>query len=371
MIKLLEYQGKALLSQYDIPVPAGTLWPGRPENRERVVVKAQIPAGKRGKHGGVLFADTNPETDLAARKLLDTTLAGWAVEKVLVEERLEIERELYLAVVVDRDHSCRVLLASAKGGVDIESVPQSEISRQLLETDGHIDPRTLTNIMGTLGPGAPEKLGPIVEALCRLAHAEDTLVAEINPLVLTTGGDFVAADAKVVLDGRAAFRHPDWLDLETSLEGTAFERRVGQLGGIASEIDPNGTVVLIVSGAGPMMATFDRLVDNDVPVRAVVDLGGMTMRGAAGMTPIFNAAFELGAPVLFFSSYFQTGRGDLVARGIADACQMRPADQRLMARLQGNHGEEGRTTLAKSGFEVFEDLEVAIGAVASQTRKAR
>ncbi len=370
-MKLLEYQGKELFSRYGIPVPTGALWPNQPKQLAAVAIKAQVPAGKRGKQGGIEFADDAAAIDARAQGILGRTLGDHLVEQVLIEARLDIERELYLAVVIDRDVQCRTILASAAGGMDIESVPKESVLRLPISASGEIQASAVEQIVGFFE--LPEMMtvgvASIVEALCRLAHEQDAEVAEINPLAITRDGNAVAADAKVVLDDRAWFRHPEWEALDISPEQTPFEQSIAKCGGYAVEIDPQGLVVAVIGGAGPMMATFDGLIDVGASVRAVVDTGGTSMYGAAGILPLFQATVALKAPIIFFSTFFQTGRCDLIAQGIAEACAQATPEGRLLARLEGNKGERGREILSEIGFEVNERIEHALNAVAFACRE--
>ena len=370
-MKLLEYQGKQLFSRYGIPIPTGALWPNHPKELESVAIKAQVPAGKRGKRGGIEFADGATAIEVSAREMQGRALGDDLIEQVLIEERLEIERELYLAVVIDRDARCRTILASAQGGVDIETVPKENILRLPIGATGEIQASAIEQISSFLELPKTTKAGvaTIVEALCRLAHDEDADVAEINPLAVIRGGDVVAADSKVVLDDRARFRHPEWENLDVAPERTPFELAISEHRGYAIDVDPEGQVVAIIGGAGAMMATFDRLIDLGVPMRAVVDLGGTAMYGAAGMTPIFQAVADLKTPIIFFSTFFQTSRCDLVAEGIAEACAQAAPKSRLLARMEGNSGERGREILGEIGFEVNEKIEPALTAVAAACKE--
>ena len=370
-MKLLEYQGKQLFSQYGIPIPTGALWPNHPKELERAAIKAQVLAGKRGKRGGIEFVDDAAAIDVSAQGLLGRALGDDLIEQVLVEERLDIEQELYLAVVIDRDARCRIILASAHGGMDIESVPKESILRLPIDASREIQATEIEQVASflTVPKGTSDGVASIVEALCRLAYEQDAEVAEINPLAVTRGGEIVAADSKVVLDGRAHYRHPEWEKLEISPQQTPFEQSIAEHHAYAIDVDPKGLVVAIIGGAGAMMATYDRLIDLGVPMRAVVDLAGTAMYGAAGMTPIFQSAADLKAPIIFFNTFFQTSRCDLVAEGIAEACAKAAPKSKLMARMEGNSGQRGREILSEIGFEVNEKIELALNAVAAACKE--
>jgi succinyl-CoA synthetase beta subunit len=208
-MKLLEHEGKKLLAQRGIPIPAGALWPAFPPAGTGWAVKAQVLAGGRGKRGGIKFAVTRAEMETYANAMAAAKIGDEPVHAVLIEARLDIAQELYLAFLVDRDRGRVAGIASASGGVDIESVPPEKIAR--VEIDPLIgiagfQTRALARALGL----APE-IAPKFEAIARQLHdalvGEDAELAEINPLVVTRGGELIAADAKILLDDDAVGRH--------------------------------------------------------------------------------------------------------------------------------------------------------------------
>lgn len=371
-MKLLEHQGKSILSKYGIAVPNGSLWPALPDGAARFAVKAQVRSGGRGKAGGIRFADSAAEAGAAARALLAAEIGGHAVTEVLVEERLDIAHEFYLAVVIDRDARRRTILASPDGGVEIESVPPARLLR--VPIDPLLGPRPfhLRRVAGFLAP--PEAARAAVEAavaaLYALAEDEDAVLAEINPLAVTAAGDVVAADAKLVLDPRAAYRQPGQAGLAAPPEGSAIERAVAAAGGTAVEIDPEGDVVGIISGAGVTMATCDMLVDLGARVRCVIDLGGGPIGNPEGMVPVFRAVAALEPRVTFINAYLHSSLADDFARAVVAAHRQAPVRGRVLLRLLGRNAEEGRRILAPLGFEVHEDLVGALEAVVGAARAA-
>jgi succinyl-CoA synthetase beta subunit len=369
---LLEHEGKALFRRHGIAVPAGALWPARPAGVERVVVKAQVPAGKRGKQGGVRFAD-GAELDATARAVAALHLGGHAVESVLVEERLDIAAELYLAVAVDRDARCHVVLASPAGGMDIEGVPAGRILRLPVDPLLGLRAFMVARILRFLGATRENQaaLASTVRALYDLALAEDAELAEINPLAVTRGGRVVAADAKVRLDRHARYRHPEWDMTRLAHGGSMIERMFGATGAVAAEIDPAGDVVGVISGAGLMMATLDLLVHLGVRVRCIVDMGGAPLLGEKGLDPIFAAAAQLAPRVMLINACFMTARADQLARALAAIHARTPFRARVVVRLAGHMAAEGRALLAPLGFDVHDDLEEALRAVVDLARAAR
>ena len=368
-MRLLEYEGKALFARHGIAVPKGALWPEM-QAGEALVVKAQVPAGGRGKGGGVAFAASAGEARAAAEALLGKTIGDHVVERVWIEERLDIARELYLAVTVDRDARCRVVLASPDGGIDIEAVADERVLRTPLDPLAGMTPTTAEQIARFLdAPGdAADSLAATVAALHRLALAEDAELAEINPLAITRDGAVVAADAKVTLDARARFRHDDWDAYAGAGGGSEIERTLATAGGVAVEIDPEGDVIAIVSGAGLMMATLDLMVERGLSVRCVIDMGGTPLGGAEGLAPIFRAVAAMRPRVTFINAYFHTALADSFARGILGAAGQEPIDGRVVLRLRGRNAVEGRALLAPLGFDGHDDLTGALDAVAAAVR---
>jgi len=369
-MKLLEYQAKGLFARHGIAVPRGALWPDLPDDVEVYVIKAQIPAGGRGKGGGIHFADSKAAVGIAAAALDRVTIGEHKVEKIYVEQRLDIARELYLAVVIDRDRRCRTIVASPDGGVDVEAVPAERILKVPVDPLLGLRPFVVNRVVRFLSPppDAEKDLARTVLALHDLSVREDAELAEINPLALTFSGAVVAADAKVVLDGRARFRHPEWEDFEAPAEGTKFERAIAAAGGVAAEMDPNGDVVAVVSGAGLMMASLDALVDMGARMRCVVDMAGTPFGEAPGLVRVFQAVATLNAKVTFINANFHTALADNVARSMANAYAKAPLSGRIILRLVGRNAEEGRAILTPLGFEAHGDLESGLKAVIAAAR---
>ena len=238
-MKIHEYQAKTVLARFGVPVPRGEVAfsstdvgdIARRLGGDIAVVKAQIHAGGRGKGGGVKLAKSPDEAEQIAKQILGMTLVthqtgpeGRKVGRVLIEEGLQIERELYLSIVIDRAAACPVVIASAAGGMDIEEVAASEPEKILRES---IDPgtgivpfqaRKLAFGMG-LEAGPAQKLVKVLAAVYKVFIEADASMIEINPLILTKGGDLLALDAKVTLDDSALYRHEDLRELRGPLGG--------------------------------------------------------------------------------------------------------------------------------------------------------
>jgi succinyl-CoA synthetase beta subunit len=370
-MKLLEHEGKRLFARHGIAVPKGGLWPDLPAGCAGYVVKAQVRAGGRGKGGGIHFAGTAAEAGEAAGRLLGSALGGHAVTQVYVEERLDVARELYLAVVIDRDARAPVILASPEGGVEIEAVASERVLRLPVDPLIGLRPFMVRRLGRFLEApaGAERQLEATVEALYGLALGEDAELAEINPLVVTAAGDLVAADAKVTLDARARFRHPDWAAYEDSGDGSEIERAIAGAGAAAAELDPEGDVVGVISGAGLMMATLDMMIALGVRVRCVIDMGGTPLGGAERLIPIFRAVAAMRPKVTFVNAYFHTALSDSFARGVIGAAEAEPLSGRLILRLVGRNAQSGRDLLTPLGFELHDGLMAALEAVAEAARR--
>lgn len=360
---LLEHQGKALFSRHGIPVPEARLWPDRPAGGGGYVVKAQIAAGGRGKAGGVRFADSAAEADTMARGLLGSAIGGRSVEAVLIEQRLDIEREDYLAVVLDRDRRCLVLVHARGGGVDVESLPPEAFTKVPVDPLIGLRAFHVAAVVRSAGVEGETRRAyeAVIRALFRLAVAEDATLVEINPLALTGEGGVVAADAKVTLDANARFRRAALEKVDTDSGGLApFEKAVAATGAVGVEVDPGGDVVAVVSGAGLMMATLDLLVERGLRVRAVVDLGGTVLAGGEVLARVFAAVADEGTRVTFLNAFMQTALCDEFARMLVQAERLSPLRGKIVVRLKGRQAEVGRQILVERGFDVHEDLEPAL-----------
>ncbi|MER9638550.1 ATP-grasp domain-containing protein [Mesorhizobium sp. M0228] len=364
-MKLLEYQGKALLARYGIATPIGALWPEVPDGPREFMVKAQIPSGKRGKAGAVRHAAVG-EVEGIVEAMSTQQFGGLAVEKIYVEEYLDIVKELYLAVAVDREMGCHTIIFSSEGGSNIEEVADERILRIPIEPWLGFQPFHGTRLASFLGDAAAgQGLFRTAEALYSLALDQDAELVEINPLALVDGG-LVAADAKAVLDDNAHFRHADWAGYARSRERSPLEESIAATGAVGVEVDPQGDVVAITSGAGLMMATLDLLVSAGQRVRAVIDLGGTVLSGSDGLEGVLAATALARPRVTFLNAFLQTAHCDIFARGLAEAHGKCPSGGSIIVRLKGRNAELGRECLAPLGFELHEDLGQAIEAVSKQ-----
>jgi succinyl-CoA synthetase beta subunit len=374
VIKLLEHEGKALLAASGIAVPTGGLWRALPDDLDGpLVVKAQVFSGGRGKAGGIRFASGRTEALGLAKVIAAAPLAGAAVEDVLIEQKLDIEREFYLAALVDRDLGVPVLLASADGGMDIEQVPQDRIVSQRVDPLLGLQSFMVDRIVRRMGlaDAAAKAFGRIVEQTYAALVAQDAELIEINPLVLARDGSFVAADAKVILDEDAAFRHPGRRALP---EGTRFELEARALEVIGVEIGGPGGVAAVMNGAGLTMATMDEIMALGGEVSGLVELHGATMQGSDRIVDVIALMLERLQPsVLLVNIHFQFRSLETIAEGVVRAMQRLPAltADRLVLRLRGEKEAEARAALEGSGVAIFREFGPACIEAVARARRTR
>jgi succinyl-CoA synthetase beta subunit len=357
---LFEYQGKSLFARVGVPVPEGRLASSPTEARTAaqtlggtVVVKAQVQVGGRGKAGGIKLAETPSAAEAAASEILGMDIKGHTVHSVWVEQASDIAAEYYASFTLDRSAKQHLAMVSARGGVDIEGVAESDPDAVVKL---HIDPVVgLTDwqarelvYRARLEPTAARKAAAALKKLYDAFVTLDCDLVEVNPLILTGSGDVVALDSKVTLDSNAFFRHPDFGEFEAAFQRDPIET-------MAMERDLNfikldGSVGIIGNGAGLVMSTLD-----------VVDLVGgrasnfLDVGGGAGADTITNALEVLThddtVKSVLINIFGGITRCDLVAEGIVEALGRLELPWPIVVRLDGTNAAEGRGILAASPDE--------------------
>jgi succinyl-CoA synthetase beta subunit len=342
-LKLLEYEGKQMLGRHGIPVPEGSLWPDVPE-AAAWVVKAQVMTGGRGKRGGIRTADSRAEIERHVLDLESGGLNGEPLRGSYIEERLLVDREFYLAAFVNRDSARVSVLASSSGGVDIESVPETELAQIDIDPLVGLADFQLRHIVDCLDLPATRRdaFADLVVRLVAALGAEDAELIEINPLVLTVAGDFVAADVKATLDDDAVFRHPGRATPVAWREDGEFAQACRKLGVIGVDNRPNlpagpPSVAIMGNGAGLTMATYDQVALAGLGVAGAIELHGALSRGVEHMTDVIKALFLLNADVIFINAFYQLRSCDGLAEALADALRSgsAPDPNRVAVRLRG------------------------------------
>ena len=369
-MKIFEYEAKRIASQYGLPVPRGYLVSSSQEARDvaqklacPVVVKAQVLVAGRGKAGGIKLADTPEDAERVASAILGSKIKGEKVTKLLIEEKLDVARELYVGLVVDRSAGCYTLLASQVGGVDIEEVaqqtPEKIIKRPVEPAKGleAFQARELAQVLGYKGSQFVE-LSTFIAKFCSMAAAYDSELAESNPLVETRNGSFVAADIRLIVDDNSLFRHKSLLEETRGVEHelSPLELKAREKGLAYVELD--GDVGIVGNGAGLVMATLDMIQDYGGRPANFCDVGGgaSAERIAAALEIVLS---NPNVKVLFLNIMGGITRCDDVARGLLDVRKRLGLTKPTVIRLVGTNEEEGRKILQDAGIPSLETMEDA------------
>ena len=385
-MKIHEYQAKSILAKYGVPVPRGRMATSVDQAVEiarelggRVVVKAQIHAGGRGKGGGVKLAEGDEQVREAATKILGMRLVthqtgpeGKIVQRLLVEETLPIERELYLGIVLDRGQGKPVVMASSAGGMEIEVVAAKTpelILKEAFEPDTGLMSWQARKL--AFGLGLPQTAiaaaVAAMQALARVSVEYDMSLAEINPLVLTKDGRIVALDAKVNFDDNALFRHKDVLELRDLNEEDPLEVEASRHG--LNYIKLDGNVACMVNGAGLAMATMDIIKYAGGNPANFLDVGGGAnkdqIKGAFGIL-LADPAVK----AILINIFGGILRCDMLAQGVVEATRELQVKEPIVIRMEGTNVEEGRRILRESGlnFTVADDMRDAAEKVVALAR---
>jgi succinyl-CoA synthetase beta subunit len=365
-MKIHEYQAKAILAKYDVPVPRGEVAYTVEESDAAakkiggsVVVKAQIHAGGRGKGGGVKVAKDAVEAVEVAKKILGMTLVtaqtgpeGRLVQRLLIEETLPIERELYLGIVLDRETGQSVFMASKAGGMEIEDVahntPELILKEQLIPGQPlqPFQARKLAFGIGVPAASVPAAAAAMI-ALSKAYDAIDGSLAEINPFILTKDGKVFALDAKITLDDNALYRHKDLLELRDLNEEDPLEVEASRFG--LNYIKLDGNIACMVNGAGLAMATMDIIKYAGGQPANFLDVGG-----GANAEQIKNAfrilLSDTSVKAVLINIFGGILRCDTLANGVVAAASELGIKIPVVIRMEGTNVELGQKVLRESGF---------------------
>jgi succinyl-CoA synthetase beta subunit len=367
-MKVHEYQAKALLSRFGVAVPRGEVTDSPAEAREiakrlggRAVVKAQIHAGGRGKGGGVKLAKDPEEAHDLAKKILGMTLVtpqtgpgGRVVHKILVEEALDIARELYLGVTLDRSRGLPVMMASLSGGMEIEEVAEKDpnaIVREPIDPSVGMFPFQARKLAVALRlEGESFRKGvPFMQALFRCYLETDASLAEINPLLVTKQGDVLALDAKMNFDDNALFRHPDIKEMRDLAEEDPLEVEASRFG--LNYIKLDGNVGCMVNGAGLAMGTMDLVKLAGGEPANFLDVGG-----GANEEQVKNAfriiLSDKNVRAVLINIFGGIMRCDIIAKGVVAAVREMGLAIPVVVRLEGTNVDQGKAILRESGLKI-------------------
>jgi succinyl-CoA synthetase beta subunit len=368
-MKLHEYQSKQIFMRYQIPVPRGRIASSAQEARQiaselasRVVIKAQVLVSGRGKAGGIRLAKSPKEAEDIATLILGMDLGGNRVRKILVDEAINITKEIYLGIIIDRAAYKPVILASSAGGVNIEEI--AKMSPEKIQKI-YIDPLLgLKNYQArdlALGIDLDRQYWrsfiEICQGLWKLFCDYDATMTEINPLVITADGGLKALDGKTIIDDNALFRHPELAEMRDNETESLAEIEAKKYG--LSFVKMDGDIGILVNGAGLAMSTMDEIIEFGGKPANFLDIGGgaSAEKVAAAFRILLSDAASKAILVNIFGGIT---RCDEVARGILMAIKVNQPKIPLAIRLAGINAQEGLKILQEEKVETADSLEEAI-----------
>lgn len=352
-MKLLEYEAKQILAAHDVSVPRSYVASNTPDFLP-AVVKSQVPTGGRGKAGGIAIVKTDSEYSEALAKIGKLEIKGFLPRTLLVEKLLAIDRELYLAYLVDKKAAAITLMAHTNGGVEVEENPEDSYWTCTVTATSDFDAigQSLADYYDL--PEQTFALQDLVEKLYKTFVANDVLLLEINPLVLTKDSRLVAGDCKMELDDAASFRHPDW----------KFEAEKSEVNFVT--LDPQGTVATVANGAGLAMATVDAVADAGLTPANFLDIGGGA--NEASVLAAFQRITKYpNIRVIIINIFAGITRCDEVARAVVAAQSQLPDLPPLAVRLTGTNYDEAATILREHNIAIQPSLVDAIAAIKKET----
>ncbi len=348
-MKLYEFKAKELMRKHGIPIPMGQVVSSPDEIKALpgpVMVKAQVLIGGRGKAGGIKPAETVDEAKKVASVILGMNIKGYVTKQVLLEQRLEVDKELYLGMTIDRSRRGMLLMASASGGMDIESVPDEKLL--MLSIDPLMGYQQFIGRRVASFLGLPKEQGvqvmDIVSKIYELAEGEDAELVEINPLVITKDGKVVAGDAKITIDSDAMFRHKEYDELEEDL--TPLEAKAKKLDIAFVQLD--GNIGVIANGAGLTMATLDSINMFGGKAGVFLDLGGTD--DPEKVREAMQLMSEAHPKVILLNIFGGITKCDTVAKGVLEAIKDIKTKVPIVARIKGVNEELGRELLSNAGM---------------------
>jgi len=369
-MKLFEFEAKNILKQYGIVIPQGKI-ASKPAEAKAIaqaigkpaVVKSQILVSGRGKAGGIVFVSNGTEARDAAAKLLGSNVKGCVVERLLVEERLDIAAQFYASLTIDRQARTYIALASTSGGVDIEEVAQTspeKIARYQINISTGFSKKDATEMLSqfNLDKGDVSALAESLSTLYTVAMDYDAELVELNPLVKTLSGRFAAADARIIVDDNAAFRHPE-LVARDSLAIEDSPREIEAKKQKLAYLDLDGDIGIVGNGAGLVMATIDMVRLAGGKPGNFLDLGG---GGQAEKTKL-GIMLVMSKPeikAILVNILGGITRCDLVAEAIVQALNESTTKKPLAIRMSGTNEDEAAHILRQAGINSYRGMDEAV-----------
>lgn len=370
-MKLFEYEAKNILKNHGILIPSSDVASHAEEAEaiarkmgKPVVLKAQILVAGRGRAGGIVFANNSGEAKQLASRLIGNTIKDSLVTKLLIEERINITEQFYASVAIDRQAKAYIILFSTEGGVDIEDVVQSspdKIARLVIDPLTGFNQAETTAMLGKLNIKGDDatRLASIINSLYTVVLENDAELVEINPLAKTDSGEFVAADAKIIIDDNALFRHPEFQGKESERAGeyTPIEIEARKQG--LAYVDLDGDIGIVGNGAGLVMATVDLVKYFGGEPANFLDIGGggnidITRRG------ILLVMSKPKVRAIVLNILGGITRCDIVAQAVIEALEQSPQKKPVVVRMMGTNEEQGKRMLDEAGIKSCPNMEEAI-----------
>ncbi len=359
-MKLLEYQGKELFAEYGIPIPLSSLANSKDDAlkasaklRFPVVLKSQLTVGGRGKSGAIVKCNTSSELELEYDKLVKKEVKGELPRGILIEEVVDKEGEIYLSFFLNRGKRCYSLIASAEGGVDIETVT-NKIMLDIPLGGLQIEQTEEAAAKLSLQPATSNAFIDLANRVSALVNEKEVGLAEINPLAILKDGSLMALDSKIIIDDNAIFRHPELRKYEYVSD---IEKQAGKSG--FSLVELNGNIAIIGNGAGLVMSTVDMVTDSGGKAGCFLDFGG----GATTQT-IYEALKVISKinqiKAILVNLFGGIVRTNLVAQAILDAYKNNLVNVPVFARITGAESEKAKAMLAGSKAKLYDTVEEAI-----------
>lgn len=372
-MKLFEFEAKKILKEYGIPVPNGAIASNSDEAEavareigKPVVLKAQILVAGRAKAGGIVFADDTAEAKKVASTLIGSTIKESIVNSLLVEEKLDIAEQFYASVTVDRQARTYIVLASTEGGIDIEQVAEAtpeKISRHRVDPIAGFGQAEALEMLGSfsLNQDDANQLASILNILYKTVMDNDAELVELNPLVKTASGEFVAADARIIVDDNALFRHPEFEENSAGrVDDTPLEAEAREKG--LAYVDLPGDIGIVGNGAGLVMATLDMVQHFGGQPANFLDIGG---GGNVDITRtgIMMVMSKPAVKAIIVNILGGITRCDVVAQAVIEALQQSTSPKPIAVRMMGTNEEEGNRMLREADIYSYSSMEEAVEAV--------
>jgi succinyl-CoA synthetase beta subunit len=364
-MNLFEYQGKRLFSEYGIPVPRGVLVTDLKEvpSLSSGVVKPQVLIGGRGKAGAIKFVDSTEQARKMVQYFLEVPVKGFKANKILIEDKVDIAKEYYFSIFVNRANKCISLMFSPAGGIDIEN-NSKEIStvdvNPLIGLREYMIKTLLSRFTYNI------ELSEVIKKAYKLFTEKKMMLLEINPLVLTSSGELMALDAKIVLDDWVVDNNIREESAQSGGSATPFERAFAEVGANAVELD--GDIAILAGGAGASMASADSLVRRGGKVRCIIDRGTMPASSPdeavrQKIAEVERTILTLNPKVIFLNMYFQAGRMDYECATMKLAFEEAAKSIPVVARCVGRMAKEGRLLLMPTQIRVINSYDDACAEV--------